>query len=144
MSSTSLFRFVLIAGLIFEIIGVIANISFSYTLPSVLQDYLTEVQNEDKPIGEEIFLLLAALSVLLLLPISTIGLWNFKSWARTLYVAITVAFIPFYPVFGPVVMNGWEAMFTDTALILEGILLAMMFTGEVRQKFSPANTAVSN
>lgn len=144
MSSTSLFRFVLIAGLIFEIIGVIANISLSYTLPSILQDYITQVQNEDKTIGEEIFLLLAALSVLLLLPISTIGLWNFKSWARTLYVAITVAFIPFYPVFGPVVMNGWEAMFTDTALILEGILLAMMFTGEVRQKFSPANTAVSN
>lgn len=144
MSSTSLFRFVLIAGLIFEIIGVIANISLSYTLPSILQDYITQVQNEDKPIGEEIFLLLAVLSVLLLLPISTIGLWNFKSWARTLYVAITVAFIPFYPVFGPVVMNGWEAMFTDTALIIEGILLAMMFTGEVRQKFSPANTAVSN
>ena len=144
MSSISLFRFVLIAGLVFEIIGVIANISLSYTLPSILQDYITQVQNEDKPIGEEIFLLLAALSVLLLLPISTIGLWNFKSWARTLYVAITVAFIPFYPVFGPVVMNGWEAMFTDTALILQGILLAMMFTGEVRQKFSPANTAVSN
>lgn len=144
MSSSSLFRFVLIAGLIFAIIGVVAGISLSDTLPTILQDYLTQMENEDMSSVEAILLLLAMLAVFLLLPISTIGLWKFKSWARTLYVVITVAFIPFYPALGPVVMNGWEAMFSDIALILEGILLAMMFTGEVSQKFSPSETAVSS
>lgn len=144
MSSVSLFRFVLIAGLIFAIIGAIAGISLSDTLPTILQDYLTQVDNEDMSNGEAIFLLLTMLAVLLLLPISTIGLWKFKSWARMLYVVITVAFIPFYPAIGPVVMNGWEAMFSNIALILEGILLAMMFTGEVSQNFSQSKSAVSS
>lgn len=144
MSSTSLFRFVLIAGLIFTIIGVVAGISLSDTLPAVLQDYLAQVENEGMSSGEVIFWLLTLLALLLLLPISTIGLWKFKSWARTLYVVITVTFIPFYPVIGPVVMNGWEAMFSDIALILEGVLLAMMFTGEVSQKFNASKSAVSS
>ncbi|EHH2475251.1 hypothetical protein J7X08_004413 [Vibrio vulnificus] len=144
MSSTSLFRFVLISGLIFVIIGVVAGISLSDTLPTILQDYLAQVENKDMSRGKAILMLLAMLVVLLLLPISTFGLWKFKSWARTLYVVITVAFIPFYPVFGPVVMNGWEAMFSDIALILEGMLLAMMFTGEVSQKFGASKTSVSS
>lgn len=144
MSSTSLFRFVLIAGLIFTIIGIVAGISLSDTLPALLQDYLAQMENEDISSGEAIFVLLAMLAVFLLLPISTIGLWKFKSWARTLYVAITVAFIPFYPVFGPIVMNGWEAMFSDIALILEGVLLAMMFTGEVSQNFSSSKLKISS
>ncbi|ELB3894087.1 MULTISPECIES: hypothetical protein [Morganellaceae] len=144
MSSTSLFRFVLIAGLIFAIVGVVAGISLSDTLPTILQDYLAQTEGEDISNGEAIFFLLAMLAVLLLLPISTIGLWKFKSWARTLYVVITVAFIPFYPAIGPVVMNGWEAMFSDIALMLEGILLAMMFSGEVSQKFSPSKVAASS
>ena len=144
MSTTSLFRFVLIAGLIFTIIGIVAGISLSDTLPVLLQEYLAQMESEDISSGEAIFVLLAMLAVFLLLPISTIGLWKFKSWARTLYVVITVAFIPFYPVVGPVVMNGWEAMFSDIALILEGVLLAMMFTGEVSQNFSSSKLKVSS
>lgn len=135
MSSTSLFRVVLIAGLLFAITGVVAGFSLSDTLPVALQEYLLKVESENISRAEEIFLLLAMLTVFLLLPISTIGLWKFKSWARALYVVITVAFIPFYPAIGPVVMNGWEAMFMDISVMLEGVLLVMMFTGEVNQKF---------
>ena len=134
MSATSLFRTVLIAGLVFTIVGAIAGINLSDTLPPILQDYLTQIESEDISTSKAIFYFFLAL-VLILLPISTIGLWKFKSWSRTLYVVISVGFIPFYPIVGAVVMNGWEAMFSDIALILEGILLAMMFTGEVGQKF---------
>ncbi|EIU7613867.1 hypothetical protein MOU97_004344 [Vibrio vulnificus] len=144
MSSSSLFRLVLITGLIVAIIGAVAGISLSDSLPTILQDYLAQVENEDMSSGRSIFFLLAMLAVLLLLPISTIGLWKFKSWARSLYVVITVAFIPFYPLTGPVVMNGWEAMFSDIAFILDGVLLTMMFTGEVGQKFRPSATTVNS
>lgn len=144
MPATSLFRAVLIAGLIFAIIAGVAGFSLSDTLPPTLQDYLAQVEDEDifedEDIldGETIFFLIAALVMPILLPISTIGLWKFKPWARTLYVVITMAFIPFYPVLGPVVMNGWEAMFNDIALMLDGILIAMMFTGEISQRFKPS------
>jgi hypothetical protein len=132
MPATSLFRAVLIAGLIFAIIAGVAGSSLSDTLPPTLQDYLAQVEDEDILDGKTIFFLIAALVMPILLPISTIGLWKFKPWARTLYVVITMAFIPFYPVLGPVVMNGWEAMFNDIALMLDGILIAMMFTGDGR------------
>jgi hypothetical protein len=138
MPATSLFRAVLIAGLIFAIIAGVAGFSLSDTLPPTLQDYLAQVEDEDILGGKTIFFLIAALVMPILLPISTIGLWKFKPWARTLYVLITVAFIPFYPVLGPVVMNGWEAMFNDIALMLDGILIAMMFTGEISQRFKPS------
>ncbi|EGQ9279582.1 hypothetical protein AB3D11_004275, partial [Vibrio vulnificus] len=66
MSSTSLFRFVLISGLIFAIIGGVAGISLSDTLPTILQDYLAQVENKDMSRGKAILMLLAMLVVLLL------------------------------------------------------------------------------
>ncbi len=135
MSATSLFRTVLVASLVFVIIEVIAGISLSDTLPPILQNYLAQIKGEDISTGKAILYISVLLVVLILLPISIIGLWKFKSWARTLNVVISIAFIPFQPAIGPVVMNGWEAMFGYIALTLGGVLLAMMFTGEVNQKF---------
>jgi len=144
MQITSLFRVVLILGLIFSIISIVAGISLSDTLPPILQDYLLQLENEELSATEVILFLTATPMILTLLIVSTIGLWNFKSWARTLYVVISVAFIPLYPVIGPVIMNGWEAMFYDMELILKGVLIAMMFTGEVSQKFKPVKVEVSS
>ncbi|WP_434937637.1 hypothetical protein ACRWQN_10590 [Shewanella sp. HL-SH8] len=144
MQTTSLFRVILISGLIVAIIGIVAGVSLSDTLPLILQDYLLQTENEELSSMEFILFLILAPVLLVLLPISTIGLWKFKSWARTLYVVISVAFIPLYPVIGPVVMNGWEAMFSDVALMLEGVLIAMMFTGEISKKFKPLKAEVSS
>ena len=135
MSATSLFRTILIAVLIFATIGVTVGISLSDTLPPALQNYLAQIESEDISNSKGIFYMFGFLVILILLPISIIGLWKFKSWARTMYLIISVGFIPFYPIIGPVVMNGWEAMFNDIALMLDGVLLTMMFTGETSQKF---------
>ena len=137
MSSETLFRTILIAGLITAIVGIVAGFSLSDTLPQILQDYLTQTEVTDISNGEAIFALITILSVFILLPVSTIGLWKFKRWARTLYVVLTIIFIPFTPAIGPVVMNGWEYMFNDLALMLEGILIAMMFTGVISRRFQP-------
>ena len=144
MSITTMFRSVLAASLIFSVFSFLASISLAETLPTALQDYLTEVENEDISVSRALFYLAAMLALLILLPVSIIGLWKFKSWARTLYVVITIAFIPFYPAIGPVVMNGWEAMFYDIAILFDGVLLAMMFTGEISQKFSPSSSTANS
>ncbi|MDP3589980.1 MAG: hypothetical protein Q8R54_05510, partial [Methylobacter sp.] len=67
----------------------------------------------------------------------------FKKWARTLYVVISLVSFLFYPVIGPVVLNVWEAMFSDVTMLLEGILIAMMFTGEISHKFEQSIIASS-
>ena len=135
MQTTSLFRVVLISSLIAMAIALVAGLNLAETLPLTLQDYLIQIENEEMSGGEAILGLFAIVILLIALPISTVGLWKFKPWARTLYVVITIAFIPFYPVLGPVVMNAWEAMFSDLSLILEGVLIAMMFIGPVSDKF---------
>ncbi|GLS84550.1 hypothetical protein [Paraferrimonas haliotis] len=140
MSPTSLFRFILIASLMASITSVVAGISLLDTLPQILQDYMAQLESQEMSKGKALFLLLLVPTVLLLLLISTIGLWKFKSWARTLYVILLVAFIPLYPASGPVVMTSLEAMFRDIALVLEGVLLALMYTGEVNQKFVSTTT----
>jgi len=135
MQITSLFRIILISGVITVIVGVVVGINLADTLPILLQDYLINVDNEDITDGEATLSLIALFSLLILLLVSTIGLWKFKRWARTLYITLTVISVLFYPTLGPVVMNAWEAMFNDLALILEGILIAMMLTGPISEKF---------
>ena len=143
MQIISLFRIILISGVITAIVGVVVGINLTDTLPILLQDYLIDVDNEDITDGEAILPLIALFSLLILLLVSTIGLWKFKRWARTLYITLTVISVLLYPTLGPVVMNAWEAMFNDLALILEGVLIAMMLTGPISEKFK-VSERVSN
>jgi small basic protein len=133
---TTLFRVILITGLVTETISVVAGMSLTDTLPSALQDYVSQdlFSAEDVSIGKSIFMIFSVVAIFLL-PILIVGLWKFKKWARTLYVVINLASFLFYPVIGPVVLNVWEAMFGDVAMLLEGILIGMMFAGEISHKF---------
>lgn len=135
MPITALFRTILIAGLITAIIGVVAGTTLTDTLPTILQEYLIQVDNKAISDSTAIMVFIVAISILILLIVSTIGLWKFKNWARSIYIVATVAYLPLYPALGPVVMNPWEAMFGDITLILEGILIAMMFFSPIHEKF---------
>lgn len=133
MPITTLFRIILIAFLISSIISIVAGMTLTDTLPMLLQEYLIQEENEE--MFDNTAILIAAISILILFIISTIALWKFKNWARVIYIVITVALLPLYPAFGPVVMNPWEAMFGDIALILEGVLIAMMLFSPVNEEF---------
>jgi hypothetical protein len=133
---TTLFRVILITGLVTETISAVAGMSLTDTLPSALQDYVSPdfFSAEDVSIGKSILMIFSVVAIFLL-PILIVGLWKFKKWARMLYVVINLASFLFYPVIGPVVLNVWEAMFGDVAMLLEGILIGMMFAGEISHKF---------
>ncbi len=134
MSATSLFRTVLIASLIFTVFTAGAGESFFGTLPPVLQNYLAQIEPEDMS-NNKIALFIAGLLFVLMLS-TPVGLWKFKSWARTSQVVFYILFILSVSSLPAVVMNSWEAMFAYTTLTLGGALIAMMFTGEVGQKFN--------
>ena len=133
MSSTTIFRGILIASLIFGLLSVIASVS----LGGEGDQQQNEIDNQEISDEEGLFFLAVVLVYLILLIISLIGVWKFKSWARSLLVFLTIGFLPFYIYLGPIVMNPWEAMFYEISIIFEGIVLAMMFTGEVGKKFEP-------
>jgi len=137
MTNTSLFRLILSFSVLAIIIAVVAGINLSNTLPESLQDYLYQLENEEVSDLENILWVLAGLTFLVITPLLLIGLWKFKPWARTLFLALTIVTFPLYVVLGPVVMNPWEAMFNDIAMLLEGGLIAMMFIGPISEKFQP-------
>ncbi|EGQ7854817.1 hypothetical protein ABMX64_22615 [Vibrio vulnificus] len=141
MSSTSMFKFVLISGLLFSMAGFVASFSLSETLPLILQDYLSQAQYEELSPAQAVLCMLLLANVLFY-PILAAGLWFFKSWARKFYVVTSIGFVPFLPILGPIVMSGWEYMIYSTSLTLHGILLAMMFTGDVSKNFGQTKALV--
>lgn len=132
MPATTLFRSILIASLVTSVIEVIASLSLTNTLPYELQNYLAKSESTDASIGA---MLLAIVLMMAVLIVAIIGIWKFKKWARTLYVIITIIFIILSPALGPIVMNSWEAMFSYITFTLDGILLTMMFSGTVGNRF---------
>jgi len=145
MSITTLFRSVLVAGLAFAVFSSLASISLTETLPTALQGYLTELENEDISPFRAFFSLAIMVVTIPLFLASIIGLWKFKSWARIIYAVLTIFFIAVSPaITGPVVMNSWEATFSDIATLFEGVLLVMMFTGEISQKFNSTSGIVNS
>lgn len=136
MGIISIFRIVLVTGIVTALICVAISFGLSDTLPPILQDYLAQLDSEELADGEFILLLLGVIVALILSIVVTIGIWMFKRWARTLYIAIIVISFPMYIVMGPVVMTAWEAMFADMSLILDGILIAMMYTGSIGKIFN--------
>jgi hypothetical protein len=83
------------------------------------------------------FLVILSLTFLVLCIINVVGLWKFKHWAKKMYVVIAVFSFISSPLLGPTVMNAWESMLYDTAILLEGALLVLLFVGPVANKFNP-------
>ena len=137
MPTTSVFRGVLIAGLMFTILVIISGFSLVETLPPKLQEYLAESEAKAPSIGD-ITLLALTFAALIGYVVAIVGLWKFKRWARTLYVLITLILLLSTPLFGPRVMTGWEWLFDDIEVLLSGVALAMMFSGETGKMFQSA------
>lgn len=141
MQTSSLFKALLIANLIFGALGIFVDSAFIDNLPPILHGYIAGVAEEasDAKIAMMLFYFLA---FILLSLINYFGLWRFKPWARTLYVVVMAASIPSTIVTGPIVMSGWAAMFCFIAIVIQGVLLGLMFTGEVGARFRRPDSEV--
>ncbi len=133
MSPENTFRFILISSIVTIILSVIAGIRLEGTLPLELQTYLAWEAEQDI----STFFGVMILTILVLFIINVVGLWKFKPWAKKMYIVITVFSFISLPLLGPTVMNAWESMLYDIAILLEGALLVLLFVGPVANKFNP-------
>ena len=140
MKAVALFKVVLIAGLVFQVFSIAAGLVLVNTLPPLLQNYLADVANKDVSTGYAVFLLSYFVVNSVLMLVNYYGLWKFRSWARVLNVVLTLVTVFSLAFTGPVVMAGLAYMFFSIALILEGVLIVMMFSGEIGEKFSKLNS----
>ena len=133
MQTISLIRTILLSSFALTLISVIAGLTLIDTLPTILQSYLSQEGTSDI---ESDFYMFFVVGLFALMIASIVGVWQFKNWGRILYVVILMILFALYPTLDPIVMNGWEAMFSDLSFMLEGALILMMFTGEISKKFT--------
>ena len=134
MSLTKLFKILLLALYVVTIFSITAGEMLVNTLPNVLQDYITQIDNEyySSEFGTlDIVLILVGIFSITVI----IGMWKFKNWARHSYVILAIAFLPYYYIDGPVVMNPLESIFNDLAHMIDGILIYMMYMTPLSDEF---------
>jgi len=130
------FRRVLVAQVVFAVLGTMAGLTLGNTLPADLQEYVAQ----DKSAPGSAFVIFLDLLLLGILVVTIIGLWNFKSWSRKLYLTLFAVAIPTALLGGPMVMNSWEWVFWTIAKYLDACSFFMMFfVSPIKEKFQTQN-----
>ena len=126
MPLTKLFKILIFSLFITSIISIAAGEILIDTLPIILQDYIVQIDLEyyssDFSIFDVIAIIIGIFAIAVL-----IGMWKFKNWARHLYIILVIVSLSYYYVDGPIVMNPFEAMFSDFSCMIDGILIYMMY-----------------
>ena len=113
-------------------LGGFVDIAFPSLLAPELQAYFAKAELTTKGT------VAAVLSTLLLIAglVALYGLLRFRSWARTLYVALTVAgIIMLATVIDEQISSGLAATFLYVSDFLGGVVLAMMYLAPVKDYF---------
>ena len=132
---TSLFKTILIVSIVIGIFSIILGESLSNTLHPLLQEYLAQINKET--VNEiSVADVILTCCFLIIYFVSLIGVWKFKRWGRILYIVLAIFFLISPIIIGTaVVINIWQAVLITVSYTLDGILLAMMFTGPISKKF---------
>ena len=134
MPHTKLFKILIFSLFTTSIFSIAAGEILMDTLPSILQDYIAQVELEYYSSEFSIFDLIAIIIGVYFLAV-LIGMWKFKNWARYSYLILAIVSLSYYFMDGPVVMNSTEAMFSDFSCMIDGILIYMMYMTPLSEKF---------
>jgi len=139
MNAILFFRFILIASILTTIISVVLDIMLIDTLPHELQRYFSSQQQNMGAVNntEAAFEVLFIIVITVLVTVFYIGVWNFKRWARILFVVLTVFLLLVTPLIGePIITVPWAYMFSSVSTMLWGMLLVLMYTAPIKYYFS--------
>jgi len=135
----AVFKLLLISTILVSIIaGVVAAVSFS-SLPAPLLEYL-----QTTPVGPVVLLsrLPRPLAVVLSIVVgvieiaSFIGLWRFRRWGRTLYVAFNIFYVLCLPFMGPLVLPPSAKPLFYVDYLLQGALIATAYLPPIANVFA--------
>lgn len=137
MSSINVFRSLILAQPLIALV-IILSMVFSFdSLPPELQDYILT----EEPIG--VALGIGMLALLLASIAAFILCWQFKPSGRLLYI-ITIVMGYLLGLFaGTTILSPFMTLLYDLAMMTEGALLVMLFTGETGRRFNGAASTAS-
>jgi putative Mn2+ efflux pump MntP len=139
MPTKRAFRFLLVAEVLLAIIGSIVAVFTESQLPEALQAY-EQAEAEAEFTTREWVLL--GVGVVFLVPflVSRIGLFAFWRPARRLYFWTAIGGVTLAPFFGPYVDAGWGQLFNEVAMIISGVILALIYYSPLREFYEEPKT----
>ena len=136
MTQSTIFRFLVVASLLFAIFGSLMDHLAPALLPTTLSNaYNVHLSAEDPSLPIIIGMLAFAILLFVAALLATVGLLLFKWWGRPLSVWISVLSLLSYPFLGAMLFSGWALMFTEVATMMWGAVLAMAYYSDVRLRF---------
>jgi hypothetical protein len=141
MPSKTLLRTLIVAEIALGIISIVVSLVTESSLPEPLRAFL-EVDSEADVTAQEMVLLAVAIPLIGLLLVSSIGLFFFWRPARILYLITMIVGLLLTPFFGPYVDAGWGTMFEDAAVIISGVILALVYFSPLKGSYEKPKIAV--
>jgi hypothetical protein len=140
MPSKGFLRTLIVAELVLGITSVVVSLFTESMLPEPLRAFV-EAESEAEVTTHDMILLAAGIPLILLVLVSSIGLFVFWRPARILYVVTIVAGLLLTPFFGPYVDAGWGRVFEDAAVIVSGVILALIYLSPLKVLYERPKTA---
>ena len=133
--SPTIFRILILCSVILGTAAAFLDTLFPELIP---QSIAQAVENEPLPaLFDNLWLTVAIfLPLLIVVTISTIGLFFFKAWARAFAFYSTILSFAVYPFFGPVLSSAWSSALTEASSLLWGAILAIAYYSPLREQFT--------
>jgi hypothetical protein len=139
MPSKGFLRTLIVAEVVLGIISVVVSLLTESSLPEPLQAFL-HAESEVEATGRGMVMLAAAIPLIILLLVSSIGLFFFWRPARFLYLIAIAGGLLLTPFFGPYVDAGWGATFEEAAIIISGVILALVYFSPLKDLYEQPKT----
>ena len=141
MPTKRLLRALIIAEILVGIISIVVSLATEFLLPEPLKTFVDR-EGEGRLTTREIVMLVAAIPLINLLLLSSIGLFFFWRPARILYLIAMGYGLVLTPFFGPYVDAGWGTILEEIAVIISGVILALVYWSPLKQLYEKAHTPV--
>jgi hypothetical protein len=140
MPSKGFLRTLIVTEICLGVLSIVVSLLTESSLPESLRTYV-EAEAEADITARHIAMLATAIPLIILLLVSSIGLFFFWGPARILYLITIVGGLLLTPFFGPYVDAGWGAAFEDAAIIVSGVILALIYFSPLRTMYEKPTIA---
>jgi hypothetical protein len=140
MPTKGLLRTLIVAEIVIGIISIVVSSFTESTLPEPLRAF-SEAQTESEITTRGVAMIAAAIALIILLLVSSIGLFFFWRPARILYLLTLILGIAMTPFFGPYVDAGLGTAFEDIAVVISGVILGLVYFSPLRELYEKPKVA---
>ena len=134
MPSKNFLRILIVVEISLGIISVVVSLLTESALPEPLRAFVKAESEAEMAVGTMI-MIATTIPLLILFFMSSIGLIFFWRPARIVYLTATVAGLLLTPFFGPYVDAGWGTAFDEAAILVSGVILALIYFSPLKDLY---------